>query len=42
MKYAADMSSGAMIYLPSSMKTASDIQKLMWWGDSQTDSMEIA
>jgi hypothetical protein len=47
MKYAIEMGSGAMIYIPSFIKTGSGIQKLMGGGgDSQihgyTDSMEIA
>jgi hypothetical protein len=29
MKYAADMGSGAMVYMPSFMKTGSGIQKLI-------------
>jgi hypothetical protein len=36
MKYAVDMGSGAMIYIPSFIKIGSDIQKLIGgWGDSQ-------
>jgi hypothetical protein len=35
MKYAVEMDSGAMIYIPSSMKIGSSIQKLMGRGDSQ-------
>jgi hypothetical protein len=35
MKYAAEMGSGAMIYIPSLIKIVSGIQKLMR-GDSQT------
>jgi hypothetical protein len=34
MKYAAEMCSGAMIYIPSFIKTGLDIQKLR--GDKQT------
>jgi hypothetical protein len=32
MKYAAEMGSGAMIYIPSFIKTGSAIQKLIAWG----------
>jgi hypothetical protein len=39
MKYAVDMGSGAMIYIPSFRKIASGMQKLM--GGSHTHSMEI-
>jgi hypothetical protein len=35
MKYAVQMGSGAMIYIPSFIKTGSGIQKLIG-GDSQT------
>jgi hypothetical protein len=49
MKYAVEMGSGAMIYIPSFIKIGLSIQKVMerWeFGDSQkhrhTDSMEIA
>jgi hypothetical protein len=35
MKYAVEMGSGAVIYIPSFMKTGSNIQKLIWW-DMQT------
>jgi hypothetical protein len=35
MKYAVDMDSGAMIYIPSFIKSCSGIQELMG-GDSQT------
>jgi hypothetical protein len=37
MKYAVEMGSGAMIYIPSFIKTGSGIQKLM--GRGYTDSM---
>jgi hypothetical protein len=36
MNYAVEMGSGAMIYIPSFIKTGSDIEKLMGWEDSQT------
>jgi hypothetical protein len=39
MKYTAEMSSGAMIYIPSLIKTESGIQKLVAWG--YIDRMEI-
>jgi hypothetical protein len=44
MKYAAEMGSGAMTYIPSFIKTGSGIQKLMGGGEDhrQSDSMEIA
>jgi hypothetical protein len=35
MKYAVEMASGAMIYIPSSIKIGSGIQKLIK-GDTQT------
>jgi hypothetical protein len=35
MKYAVEMGSGAMIYIPGFMKIGSGIQKLIW-GDTQT------
>jgi hypothetical protein len=38
-KYAVEMGSGAMIYIPSLIKIGSGIKKLM--GDTQTHSMEI-
>jgi hypothetical protein len=41
MKYAVEMGTGAMIYIPSFIKIGSVIQKLIG-GDTQTDSMEIA
>jgi hypothetical protein len=37
MNYAVEMGLDAMIYIPKFIKTASCIQKLMGWGDSQTD-----
>jgi hypothetical protein len=40
MKYAIEMVSGAMIYIPHFIKTGSAIQKLIW-GDSQRHSMLI-
>jgi hypothetical protein len=44
MKYAVDIGSGAMIYIPSSMKIGSGIQKLMggMHRHRDTDSMVIA
>jgi hypothetical protein len=42
MKYAAEMGSGAMMYIPSFIKIGSGILTLMGGGDSETDSMEIA
>jgi hypothetical protein len=36
MKYAVEMGPGAMIYMPSFIKTASDIQKLKGEGHTQT------
>jgi hypothetical protein len=36
MKYATEIGSGAMIYIPSFIKIGSVIQKLMGMGDSQT------
>jgi hypothetical protein len=41
MKYAVEMNSGAMIYIPSFIKIGSGIQKLIR-GDAQTHSMTIA
>jgi hypothetical protein len=40
-KYAAKMSSGAMIYIPSFIKIGSGIQKLIRGIHRHTDSMEI-
>jgi hypothetical protein len=43
MKYAVEMCSGAMIYIPSLLtEIGSGIQKLMGGGDSQRDSMVIS
>jgi hypothetical protein len=42
MKYDAEMGSGAMIYVPSFIKSGSGIQMLMGRGNSQTDSMVIS
>jgi hypothetical protein len=42
MKYAIEMGSGAMIYIPSFIKIGSCIQKLMGGIHRHTDSMEIA
>jgi hypothetical protein len=36
MKYAAEMGSGAMIFIPSVIKIGSGIQKLIGGGDTQT------
>jgi hypothetical protein len=41
MKYALELGSGAMIYIPS-FKISSGIQKLIGWIPRHTDSMEIA
>jgi hypothetical protein len=41
MKYAIEMASGAMIYIPSFIKIGLGIQKLIRAKGSQTDSMEI-
>jgi hypothetical protein len=35
-KYAVEMGSGAMIYIPSFIKISSGIQKLMGFTDTQT------
>jgi hypothetical protein len=40
MKYAIEMGSGAMIYIPSFIKIGSGIQKMM--GGGYTDNMVIA
>jgi hypothetical protein len=37
MKYAVELGSGAMMYIPSFIKIGSGIRKLMGKGDSQTD-----
>jgi hypothetical protein len=42
MKYAFEMGSGAMIYIPSFIKIDSGIQKSKWRGNSQTDSQTTA
>jgi hypothetical protein len=42
MKYAVEMGSGAMIYIPSFIKTGSVIQKLIGGIYRHTDRMEIA
>jgi hypothetical protein len=42
MKYAVEMSSGAMTYIPSLMKTNSGIQKLMVGIHRYIDRMEVA
>jgi hypothetical protein len=40
MKQAVDMGSGAMMYIPSFIKTGSGIQKLIGRTHRNTDSME--
>jgi hypothetical protein len=40
MTYAAEMDSGAMVYIPNFINVGSGIQKLIWGGF--TDSVEIA
>jgi hypothetical protein len=42
MKYALEMGSGTMIYIPSFIKIGPGIQKLIWGIHRHTDSMEIA
>jgi hypothetical protein len=42
MKCAVEMGSGAMVYIPSFIKTASGIQKLIGGIYRHTDRMEIA
>jgi hypothetical protein len=42
MKYAAEMGSDVTIYIPSFMKTGSDIRKLVGGIHRHTDRMEIA
>jgi hypothetical protein len=42
MKYAVEMGSGAMLYIPSFIQIGSDIQKLIGGIHKHTDSMEIA
>jgi hypothetical protein len=39
MKYAVEMGSGAMIYIPSSINTGSCIQKLIAWIRRHTESI---
>jgi hypothetical protein len=42
MKYAVEMGSGAMVYIPNFMKIGSDIQKLTeGYTNTQTGRMEI-
>jgi hypothetical protein len=42
MKYAVEMGSGAMIYIPSFINISSSIRKLIWGIHRHTDSMDIA
>jgi hypothetical protein len=42
MKYASEMGSGAMIYIPSFIKIGSGTQKLIEGGGNYTDSMVIS
>jgi hypothetical protein len=42
MKYAVEMSSGAIIYVPSFIKIGSGIQRKIWGIHRHTDSMMIA
>jgi hypothetical protein len=42
MKYAAEMGSGAMIYIPNSIKIGSGIEKLMGGIHRHTDSRVIS
>jgi hypothetical protein len=42
MKFAVEMGSSAMTYIPSFIKTVSGILKFFWEGVIQTHSMEIA
>jgi hypothetical protein len=42
MKYAVEMGSGAMTYIPSFLKTGSAIEKLIGVRYRHTESMEIA
>jgi hypothetical protein len=42
MKYAVEMGSGAMIHIPSLIKTGSGIQELIRGIDRHTDGMKIA
>jgi hypothetical protein len=44
MKYAVEMGTGVMIFMPSFIRIGSGIQKMMWWGeftDRQTDRQTI-
>jgi hypothetical protein len=41
MKYEVRMGSGATIYIPFFIQIASDIRKLIAWGFTDTDRMEI-
>jgi hypothetical protein len=41
MKYAVEMGSGAVVYVPSFIKIGSGIQNLMGGGDTHRDSMVI-
>jgi hypothetical protein len=42
MKYAVEMGSGVMIYIPSFIKMYLSIQKLIGWIYIHTNSMDIA
>jgi hypothetical protein len=42
MKYAVEMGSGAMIYIPSSIKIGSDVQKFIREIHRHTDNMVIS
>jgi hypothetical protein len=42
MKYAAEMGSGVMIYIPDFIKTGSGIQKIIRGINRHADSMELA
>jgi hypothetical protein len=42
MKYAVEMGSGGMIYIPSFIKIGSAIQKLIGGNDKHTDNMVIS
>jgi hypothetical protein len=42
MKYAVELGSGAMIFIPSFMKTCSGIQKVIGGTHRHIDRMEIA
>jgi hypothetical protein len=42
MKYAVEMSSGVMIYIPSFIKIGPGIQNLIWgYTDTQTDGRDL-